>query len=237
MVPKGRMSAAIREPERTKEHQKQVTPGVGREVHTCRPGAQSPGTSQVLVSVFTLFLHNSMNDYRGPVSFLHSASLSFTNNRKLIDADFQKLSPKAGNLCFPACLKPTLTPKQVCNHPACRSLLEASAVHRTWLTVFPPPPPVHHRNPQEVTVASQFAIGVPRHIWHGPVPGKLLEGANCWWPQGLPTFPMSAWSWGSPNPPGLGDSATREHWLLQAHVTGQSTGRRLCPVSGGGTGL
>lgn len=113
--------------------------GVGGGPHL-QGRSTRPGTSQVLVSVFMLFLHNSMNDYRGRVSFLQSASLSFTNNWKLIDADFQKLSPKAGNLCFPACLKPVLRPKQVCNHPALRSLLEASAVHRTRLTVFPPIP-------------------------------------------------------------------------------------------------
>lgn len=117
-----------------------------------------PGTSQVLVSIFMLFLHNSMNDYRGRVSFLQSASLSFTNNWKLIDADFQKLSPKAGNLCFPACLKPVLSPKQVCNHPAFRSLLEASSVNRTRLTVFPPFP----RATIKILKKSQWPLILPQ---------------------------------------------------------------------------
>lgn len=63
-----------------------------------------------------------------------------------------------------------------------------------------PIPPGHHQNPEEVTVASHFATGVPRHIWHGPIPGKLLEGANCWWPRGRPHFPHERMELGLPKP-------------------------------------
>lgn len=138
---------------------------------------------------------------------------------------FQKPPPKARKLCLTVCQKPVLSPKQFCNHQELRSLLEASAAHRTHLMVFPLG---QHLIPEEVTVASQFATGITGHFWCGPVPTCTSAGN----PHARSHFPPLG-RWGRAHKTLLGcGSLVPEHRLLPGHVTGQSVVMGLCLPAG-----